>query len=147
MTTTPAPAPTLDGRVIGQAERATRAVLDRLLAEHGIPFETSITVNLLQQAGGTQDADDLIARMLDGLRIPEVDVWAAVDDARRRGLVAGTDVLHLTDAGQAHFDAIQRELRPITARLYGDLPPRDLEVAARVLLTITDRARAELDGR
>lgn len=141
MTTTP----TLNGRVIGQAERATRAVLDRLLAEHGIPFETSVAINLLDAAGGREPADALIARMLDGLRVPEIEVWAAVDDARRRGLVDGTDVLELTEAGRRHFADIQAGIAAITGRLYGDIPTTDLEVAARVLLTITDRAKAELD--
>lgn len=146
MTTTTDPAPTLNGRIIGQTERATRAVLDRLLAQYGLPFETSVALNLLDAAGGSEGADDLIARMLDGLRIPEIDVWAAVDDARRRGLIAGTDRLTLTDAGRAQFDAIQAGIAGITERLYGDLPTADLEVAARVLLTITDRARTELDA-
>lgn len=140
------PAPTLDGRVIGQAERATRAVLDRLLAEQGLPFETSVAVNLLDQAGGRQSSDVLIGRMLDGLRIPEVEVWAAVDDARRRGLISGTDVLEMTDEGRESFAELQRGIGAITGRLYADLPRDELEVAARVLLTITARAKAELDG-
>lgn len=143
---TTAPAPTLNGRVIGQAERATRAVLDRLLATHDLPFETSVALNLLDGAGGREPSDELITRMLDGLRIPEVDVWAAVDDARRRGLVAGTDVLELTGDGRQLFDDLQAGIAAITGRLYADLPAPDLEVAARILLTITDRAKAELDA-
>jgi hypothetical protein len=145
-TTVPPPAPTLNGLIIGQAERATRAVLDRLLAEHDTPFETWVTINLLAQAGGQQPSDDLIARMIDGLRIAEIDVWAAIDDARRRQLATGTDQLHLTDLGRQRFDVISEGTRAITARLYADLPAEQLEVAATVLLTITARARAELDA-
>ena len=146
MTTTTDPIPSLNGRIIGQTERATRAVLERLLAEHSTPFETSVAINLLDAAGGSEDADALIARMVDGLRIAEIDVWAAVDDARRRGFIDGTDVLQLTEAGRAHFDIIQAGIASITERLYGDLPSSDLEIAARVLLTITERAKAELDS-
>ena len=142
MTTTPAP--TLNGLVIGQAERATRAVLDRLLAANGTPFETWVAINLVDQAGGEQDSDELIARMLDGLRIPEIDVWAAIDDARRAGLLAGTDTLILTPEGTARFAAISDGIATITEGLYADLPADQLTVAAEVLLTITARAKASL---
>ncbi len=143
--TTTEPTPTLDGRIIGQTERATRAVLDRFLADHDLPFETSVVLNLLDAAGGEDDADDLIARMLTGLRIPEIEVWAAVDDTRRRGLVDGTDHLALTADGRATFTAVQAGIGTITAALYGDLPEEDLQTAARVLLTITARAHRHLD--
>ena len=138
-------APSLNGLIIGQAERSTRAVLERLLATHDTPFETWVTINLLSQAGGPMGCDALVARVVDGLRIPEIDVRAAVDDARRRGLVAGTDELVLTDAGTARFETISTGIGAITATLYAGLPADDLEVAARVLLTLTERARSELD--
>ncbi|WP_426571076.1 MarR family transcriptional regulator [Aquihabitans sp. McL0605] len=142
--TPPPPAPTLNGFIIGQAERATRALLDRLLDEVDTPFETWVVLNLLGQAGGTSPSDALIDRMVDGLRVGELDAWVAVDDARRRGLAEGTDVLHLTDAGQERFATITAGTKAITGRLYSGFPAEELEVAARILLTVTDRAKAEL---
>ena len=39
--------PTLNGQDIGQAERATRAVLDALLAETSTSFQSWVTLNVL----------------------------------------------------------------------------------------------------
>jgi hypothetical protein len=144
MTTTPAPAPALNGLVIGQAERATRAVLDRLLAGHDTPFETWVVVNLIARADGPIEADDLAAQLRDGLRVSEAEAVSAIDDARHRGLATGTDALGLTPAGRDRFTVISAGIAAVTARLYADLPTADLEAAARVLLTVTGRARAEL---
>ena len=143
-TPSPTPTPTLNGFIIGQAERATRALLDRLLDELDTPFETWVTLNLLAQTGGAGSSDALIARMVDGLRIDEIDAWAAVDDARRRELVIGTDELHLTAGGQARYEAITAGTTAISARLYTGFPAADLEIAAQILLTVTERAKAQL---
>jgi hypothetical protein len=138
------PAPTLDGRIIGQTERSTRAVLERLLARHDTGFETWVAINLLSQPGAPATSDVLIERLVEGLRIPEIDAWATLDAARRTGLVEGTDTIALTAAGVERYEAISAGIAGITERLYADLPAADLEVAARVLLTLTERAAVEL---
>ena len=45
--------PPLNGQDIGQAEHATRAVLDRLLARTGTQFRGWVILNLLAAGGGT----------------------------------------------------------------------------------------------
>jgi hypothetical protein len=128
---------TLNGIVIGQAERATRAVLDRLLEQVGTPFDQWVVLNLTA-ASGPVSADLLAAR----LRIPLPAASAALAAVRDAGLT-GSDG-RLTAAGRARHAEITAGLADITARLYGDLPPEDLAVAGRVLTLVTARATAEL---
>jgi hypothetical protein len=127
----------LNGQIIGQAERATRAVLDRLLTGTGTPFEDWVAINL----SATTGPDDLAGRLATGLRVDPAPILARVADA---GLLAADG--SLTPAGRARYDEIRAGLAVITERLYGDLPPEDLAVAGRVLTTVTARARAELVG-
>ena len=61
--------PTLNGRDIGQAEHATRAVLDRLLARTGTQFHGWVIINLLAASGGALGEDELTAP-LGGLDSP-----------------------------------------------------------------------------
>jgi hypothetical protein len=123
----------LNGQIIGQAERATRAVLDRLLAD--MPFTDWVAINLSATGG----PDDLAGRLATGLRIDPAPILAGLVDA---GLLTAGGAL--TPAGRARYDDISAGLADITARLYGDLSAEDLAVAGRVLITVTNRARAEL---
>ena len=49
-----------------------------------------------------------------------------------------------TEAGRERHAGIRDGIGALTARLYGDLPAEELEIAGRVLATVTARARAEL---
>jgi hypothetical protein len=131
---------TLNGQVIGQAERATRAVLDRLLDTVGTPFEQWVALNLTATSGPVSAAE-LAAR----LRIPIEEATAALAALTADGLLAGDATL--TVAGRARHAEISTGLAAITERLYGDLPADDLAVAGRVLTLITARATAELATR
>jgi hypothetical protein len=126
----------LNGIDIGQAERATRAVLDRLLERVGTPFEQWVALNLTG-AGTPVPAADLAAR----LGIPLSAAAAVLADLRTGGLL---DEAGLTPAGRARHAEITAGIAAITARLYADLPPADQETTARVLTLVTTRARAEL---
>jgi DNA-binding transcriptional regulator PaaX len=144
-------APTLNGQVIGQAERATRAVLEVLLAETNTPFVNWVTLNLIGNlignvvgAQGETAVDALIAQLIAGLRIEESEARSAVDDLVHASLVTVTDRVRLTPEGLERYQRISDGIGEITRRLYRDLPHDDLVVARRVLETLTDRARAEL---
>ena len=144
--------PTLTGQDIGQAEHATRAVLDRLLARTGTQFRGWVIINLLAAGGGALGEDDLTRRITHGLKIGEDAVHAAAAELSWQGLISrepaaggGTRVA-LTPAGSARFEQIQGGIGQVTQRLYGGLPETDLAVAHRVLATVTERANAELAG-
>ena len=142
--------PTLTGQDIGQAEKATRAVLDRLLAETGTGFHGWVILNQLSAAGGIMDAAGLTSRVSHGLKISEADVHDALGELGCQDLVsevspAGSRLqITLTPDGRARFGQVRAGIGEITQRLYGGLPAADLAVAHRVLATVTERANAEL---
>ena len=79
--------PPLNGQDIGQAEHATRAVLDRLLARTGTQFRGWVILNLLAAGGGELGEDELTGRITHGLKIGE----DAVHAGRGRAGLAGAD--------------------------------------------------------
>ena len=142
------PTPTLNGQVLGEAERATRAVLDRVLARDGLTFHDWVVLNIT--GAGPVERDRLVARMTSALKIDEVAVLEAIIELTGRGLIeAGPSgeaaQVTLTDAGRARHGQIRATVDEITSRLYGDLPADDLATAGRVLTVLTARANAELD--
>jgi hypothetical protein len=134
------PTPTLNGQIIGQAERSTRALLDRLLEQTGTSFEQWVAINLTAAAGGTFPHDQLIARMSTGLRIAPAGE-ATIDELTEAGLMEDEG---LTPAGRARYDAISTQVAALTARLYAGFPQADLSAAASILLELTSRANTEL---
>ena len=138
----PTTQPALNGQIIGQAERSTRAVLERLLAESGTPFHQWVTLNLL--GGAPHSEPELVEHLSSGLLIDRAAAQAAVDAARSAGLIVGVDDVVFTATGQDRFDAITAGIAGITKRLYSDLPHEDLVIARRVLESLTERARTAL---
>ena len=142
-TTTNTPkAPALNGQIIGQAERTTRAVLERLLTDTDTPFHQWVALNLL--GNEAQSEPQLVDHLAAGLLIDHSAARSAVDAVRSNGLIDGVDPVVLTADGRARFDTITAGIAEISARLYSDLPHDDLVVARRVLETLTERARAAL---
>jgi hypothetical protein len=139
--------PTLTGQDIGRAERATRAVFDRLLDETRTTFDQWVTLNVLAGAESPVERDELLDQLTTGLRIPEPGARVAVDEVTSGGLVtaSGDPVrLELLPEGTARVRAIRQGIAQIAGRLYGDLPAEDLATAHRVLAIVTERANAEL---
>jgi hypothetical protein len=138
-------APTLTGQDIGTAARATGALLDRVLSPLGIDFQSSVVLNLLSTNGSTLDRDQLVARVVAGLKVDATSVSATLAGLLHSGLVSEVDgSVSLTPAGAKMFDGIREGIGAITRRIYGGLPAEDLAVAHRVLVAVTERANAEL---
>jgi hypothetical protein len=140
-----APIPTLTGQDIGAAARATGALFDRVLSASGTEFNGWVILNLLGTNGSSLGHEDLVDRVVHGLRI---DVTVAVDALAglvHSGLVTDTEgLVALTPAGTVRFGEIRDGATGISRRLYGDLPADDLVTAHRVLATVTERANTEL---
>jgi len=132
---------TLNGQIIGQAERTTRAVLDRFLDRTGTDFLGWVALNVIA-TGNQATESSVVSQLAQGLRVDESVARSTVDGLVARGLLEGD--VELSAAGRQRHDQIRQGIAEITARLYGDLPGDELEVAARVLTTITARAQAEL---
>jgi hypothetical protein len=136
-------APPLNGQVIGQAERATRALLDVLLAAESTPFVKWVALNLVATQGETT-TESLLEQMVNGLRIDRAEAQAAIHDLDGEALTTTHDLVRLTSDGEARYARISAGIAELAARLYHDLPHDDLVIARRVLETVTERARAEL---
>jgi DNA-binding MarR family transcriptional regulator len=135
--------PTVTGQDIGQAERATRALLDAVLAETQTTFHQSVVLNLPSPA----EFDSLVQRMTHGLKIDRPTAFSAIDEVVAKGLASRSghpESLAFTTAGDRRFRAIRRGIDRIAERLYGDLAPEDLATTHRILAIVTERANAEL---
>jgi DNA-binding MarR family transcriptional regulator len=139
----------LTGQIIGQAQYATRAVLDELLARHSTTFYEWIVLNVTGVNGGTVEEDTVVDRMTASLRVDAATVHTAATGLVEAGLLtlSGEPArLQFTDLGRERFDQISAGIAEITATLYGDLSTADLEATRRVLDIVTKRANAALAG-
>jgi DNA-binding MarR family transcriptional regulator len=142
MTTT---APTVDGRVIGLAHYAGRAILESVLARYDMTFQQAVTLRPVAVAGAPVERDALVAQIADTLKIEAADVHGVVEELAARQLITieGPKVL-ITDAGRELQTEVSTETGKISARIYDGIPAEDLAIAGRVLALVTERANAEL---
>ena len=134
----------LNGQLIGQAERATRAVFDRVLEAEHTGFEPWVVLNQLDLDGGSADEADLVRRVDRALKT-DAAAQHAVNELLADGRLARHDgTVELTATGAASRASIRGGIDAITTRLYGDLPAPELEIAGRILAIVTERADAEL---
>ena len=132
---------TLNGQVIGEAQRAVQVLLDQLLSRTGTTFHHWVALNSIASQGGSATREQIEARMTTGLQIDRVTVGRALTELSAAGLIDGGS---FTEAGRQRHSDIRDGIGVLTARLYGDMPAEELEIAGRVLATVTARARAEL---
>jgi hypothetical protein len=124
----------LNPQIIGRAENAHKPLMALALAGTGTTFPQWVALRLVATGTTFGLADEVAV----ALKIPAADIVA--------GMVADgllTPQESLTEAGRARYDEIRSTVDAIVARVYADIPAEDLEVAGRVLTTITARADAE----
>ncbi|MFJ9899528.1 MarR family transcriptional regulator [Streptomyces sp. NPDC091280] len=140
-TTTATPA---NARMLGLAHYAARAVLESVLARHGLGFQQQIVLRPVALAAGPVDRGQLVADTVAALKADEDSVRGTVDELITAGLLA-TDAsdVRITDAGRELFERITKETAAASARIWGDIPEEDLLAAGRVLALVTERADAE----
>lgn len=137
--------PTLNGQILGQAQRAAGAVFARTLAAHHLEFEQWVLLLTLTNGGGSMATDELVAEAAAALRVDREEIEAVVASlVRAERLAPDGDRIEPTDTGRTLVESVQADAAVIAGRLYGDLPAEDRETTARVLLTLTERANAEL---
>jgi hypothetical protein len=133
-------------QVIGRTERALGPLMERVLAGTGGTFHEWVALNFTAADGDGIDRSQLIARLVDALKIDDTAAEATVAEMADEGLlqtVSGS-VVGLADAGRERHAAIRAAIEQTTAALYADLPADDLTTTARVLTTISDRADVQL---
>lgn len=140
--TTTAPA---DARALGLAHYAARAVLESVLARHGLGFQQQIVLRPVALAAAPVGRARLTADTVAALKADEDSVRGTIDGLIASGILAAdaSDV-RITDTGRALYERITQETSVASARIWGGIPEADLLAAGRVLTLVTERANAEL---
>jgi MarR family transcriptional regulator, transcriptional regulator for hemolysin len=132
------------GRQLSVAARATRSLLDAVLAEAGTTFSSWTVLAALHARGPIIQKD--LARSLDMIGPSIVE---RIDQLEKSGLVVRSSVatdrraslVSLTDDGQALLARLDGVMRATETALTVGLDPRDVEAARRVLTHVAEQAR------
>ncbi|KOG34207.1 hypothetical protein [Streptomyces resistomycificus] len=139
------PAPTVDGRVIGLAHYAGRAVLESVVDQYDLSFQHLVTLRLVAVSDAPVERDAVVGQVADSLKVGAAEVHGVVEELTARRLVtAEGPKLLATDAGRELYATASAETSKISARIYAGVPAADLAAAGRVLALVTERANAEL---
>lgn len=140
----------LSGQDIGQAQRATSAVLGVVLAEHGTTFDRWVVLNALATGVLPPERSRLVPELTAAVATGSAEVEAVLDDAEAAGLVrivsapGGGDAVavrvELTAAGVAQHRTLRSEMELVADELYAGISERDLAAAHHVLAEVTRRA-------
>jgi DNA-binding MarR family transcriptional regulator len=148
MTTAPATTPTtsaVNGRVIGLAHYAGRAIVESVLTRYGVTFQQMVTLRPVAVADAPVERDDLVRQIVDSLKNDPSEAQDAVEALITKGLLAPEgSLVRVTDSGRALYAGISAETAQISARIYAGIPAEDLAAAGRVLALVTERANKEL---
>ena len=140
--------PTFSTALVGQAESAFGAILDRELAGTGLGAPQWIALTLAIVGGGSLDRDQLIHRVTSARKVSESAAQAYINElaAARLLQLSGEEAatVTVTDAGRQLHGQVSTAVAGITQRLWGDLAAEDLATAARVLSSVLARANQEL---
>lgn len=143
MTLSPALVQREIGLLITRVGRLWRQQADRAMAEHGLSEATAIPLMVLSRRGGS---------MRQGLLADEVGVEGPslvrlIDLLETEGLVERREdhtdrrakVLHLTPAGEAKAEEIERVMRRVRSFFLKGVPPEHLALTFEVLRDIEKR--------
>ena len=139
----------LSGQDIGQAQRATSAVFDVVLAEHGTTFDRWVVLNALAGGAFPPERARLVPGLAGALATGPAAVEATLDQAEAAGLARivsapggdpGAVRVELTAAGRAQHGTLRSAIDSVADELYSGIPEADLTAAHRVLVEVTWRA-------
>ena len=143
MTVTP-----LDPQILGQAESAHRALLDRILAGSGRSYHHWVALSVTAGSGAAISRDKLTAKLASALKIDAGAARRSIAQLAAEQLLdpapGKEHCLQLTHAGHQLHRQIRSAVNQTITQLYQDIPADDLAVAGRVLVLLTARANAEL---
>jgi MarR family transcriptional regulator, transcriptional regulator for hemolysin len=138
------------GRQLNVAARATRSLLDSVLAEAGTTFSSWTVLAALSARGPIIQKD--LAKSLDMIGPSIVE---RIDQLEESGLVIRSGVpadrraslVSLTDDGRTLLARLDGVMRATETALTSGLDLRDVETARRVLTRVAEQARALRAGR
>jgi DNA-binding MarR family transcriptional regulator len=139
----PIPAGMAIGQTVGQAEAVMTRLLAGVLATTGTTRETYLAMQRLLVHGDAVGREDYIRDLSDWL---DIDLWSAGELADRLvadGLLVLADgTIRLAEAGSELRERIRGAIAELTAPLYAELDPADIETTVRTLRQLTKLTRA-----
>jgi len=144
MSTTNIPDLPFGTQLIGRTEKSLGAILDRILRDSDLSEPEYVAMRVCAVHPGRPRAE-ITAQLTTVFRKGEAHAAALIDRLIAAGIVESDSAgsLQLSPAGVQLNGRITAETDAVTARLWGDLPAEDLELAGRVLMTVLRRAAAE----
>jgi MarR family transcriptional regulator for hemolysin len=132
------------GRLLARLGRIWRRESDQALSDHGLSYATAISLLVLSRQG-TSVRQGVLA---DELGIEGPSLVRLIDLLEAEGLVERREdptdrrakTLHLTAAGEAKVQEINRVLRRVRAGLLKDIGSKELAITFETLQRIEQRA-------
>jgi hypothetical protein len=119
-------APALNPQIVGQAEKAHKPVLDRILARTGTTMTQWVALKFTAVGGGSADREQLSGAIAGALQIEDSAALAAVAELTTaellRDLPGEGPRIGFTAAGQALFQQINSAVAEVVTRVYADIP-------------------------
>jgi hypothetical protein len=134
------------GQTLAFTERTLTAVLRDHLAQRDVEPETWYALKLVAH-GGPHVARSSLVRDLEGSpRMDAESTDALLAQLASDGLIAGDDVVDLTEEGTVFFESLRHHVLGATVNLLGQFDLRDLETTVRTCKAITRRAQEEAES-
>jgi DNA-binding MarR family transcriptional regulator len=131
------------GQTLAFTERTMSAVLRDHLAQRDVEPETWYALKLIAM-GGPHLARTSLVTDLEGSRGLDADsTRMVVVRLMADGLIAGEEVIDLTEEGATLFQSLRDHVMGATVNLLGQLDLSDVETTVRTLKAITRRANEE----
>ncbi|MBB6348478.1 hypothetical protein ACWGH8_21150 [Nonomuraea muscovyensis] len=141
-TTTPI---TLNPQILGQAENAHRALLERALTGTGLTYRHWVTLKITAVSGPAVQHEQLAARAAGALKIDAQVAGESIAHLATSALLeVHSGTVDLTARGHDLYQRLSTAIGQTISRLYSEVSAEDLQVAGRVLAAITARVDAEL---
>lgn len=143
------------GRQLGEAQRATSAVLDVLLGEIDKTFDRWVVLSAIATMSVPAEIGLLVPALSAALDTTDETVRFMLDEAESDHHIRVVSApsgdpaaarVELTAQGEILHERLGTALDELTVDRSGGVPRRNPETAGRVLVEITREARTRLDG-
>ena len=142
------PLRTLNPSIVGQAEKAHTAILNKVLTGTTLDEHQWITLQLALRSGERIDPECLTDEVSRAAKYPpgevETAITALVEASLMKRLPDDPRSLAVTAEGQELVTALRAKVAHYVGGAYGSIPAEDLATTARVLTTITAKLSEDL---
>jgi len=131
------------GQTLAFTERTLTKVLRDHLAQRDVEPETWYALKLVAQGEPHVDRRSLVEDLVGSPRLDADSTSALLAQLESDGLIAGDDVIDLTEEGRAFFESLRDHVVGATVNLLGQFDLHDIETTVRTCKAITRRAQEE----